>query len=219
MGLNAKNAPGGNNFEPMEPGTYPARLVQVVDCGLQAQRPYQGQDKPPANEISLTYEFVDEFQKDDDGEDKLDKPRWLTETMGFYNLENDRANSTKRYKALDPNLEHDGDFTALLDTPVHVTVVHNPGKGKNAHRIYENVAGVSLMRSKDAELCPALVNEARAFDLDAPDLGVFQGLPNWMQEKIKGNLEFKGSLLEVGLATLPSDEPEKDAEAEEEAPY
>ena len=32
----------------IEPGVYPARLVQLFDLGLQPQRPFQGKDKPPA---------------------------------------------------------------------------------------------------------------------------------------------------------------------------
>src|SRR3546814_6949836 len=55
LGLNAKNAAGAaRNYEPLPAGTYPARLVQVVDLGLQPQRPYQGQEKSPAQEIMQT---------------------------------------------------------------------------------------------------------------------------------------------------------------------
>src|SRR5690554_5331156 len=133
MALNAKNIPGGGggNYEPMEPGTYPARVVQIIDLGLQNQRPFQGQEKPPAREIAITYEFVDEFMKDENGEDQEDKPRWLTEIMPLHNLSSERAKSTQRYNALDPNMVYDGDFSQLVDTPCNVTVVQNPGKGKN----------------------------------------------------------------------------------------
>ena len=104
MALNAKTASsgGGMNIEPLEPGTYPARLVQVVDLGVQAQRPYQGKEKDPVQEILLTYEFVDEFLKDEDGNEETDKPRWLSESMPLFNLSSERAKSTLRYNALDP---------------------------------------------------------------------------------------------------------------------
>lgn len=79
MGLNAKKAAGGSDRvaqEVLEPGVYPARLVQLIDLGVQPQRPFQGKDKPPAQEIMITYEFTDEFLKDEDGNEIEDKPRW-----------------------------------------------------------------------------------------------------------------------------------------------
>ena len=72
MALKAPQGNGNKQFAPqanIEPGTYPGRLVQLIDFGLQPQRPYMGKDKPPAQEIGLTYELVDEFMKDDDGND------------------------------------------------------------------------------------------------------------------------------------------------------
>ena len=63
MALNANKA-GGDNFVPqanIAPGSYPARLVQIIDLGLQAQKPYQGKDKAPVQEIMFTYELVDEL--------------------------------------------------------------------------------------------------------------------------------------------------------------
>ena len=88
-GFNAKEVPMGNNNNDrpdMEPGTYGARLVQILILGVQPQREFKGEAKPPKLEIMLTYEFNDEFMKDEDGEDILDKPRWLSETMPFNNL-------------------------------------------------------------------------------------------------------------------------------------
>ena len=34
------------------------------------------------------------------------------------------------------------------------------------------------------------------FTLDEPDMDVFSALPEWLQERIKSNLEFKGSPLD-----------------------
>ena len=121
MGLNAKKvkmaAGKGEGIveqEAIEAGTYPARVAQVIDMGLQPQRPYQGQEKPPVQEILITYELLDEFCLDEKGEEIEDKPRWVSETIPFHNLEVDLAKSTKRYKALDPEMEFDGDFTQLV---------------------------------------------------------------------------------------------------------
>ena len=199
MALNAKTAEGSggsNRPDPLEPGAYPTRLVQLVDCGLQAQRPYQGQEKPPCREIMFTYEFLDEFLKDEDGQEMPDKPRWLSEFVPLHNLNSEKAKSTLRYKALDPTLEHDGDFAALVGTPVNVMVVQNPGKGQHAGKIFENISGTTAMRDKDKAKAPELVNEPVVFDLDDPDIAVFLNLPKFVQDKVKANLEFSGSTLE-----------------------
>lgn len=214
---NSKNAGGSFKRQNMEPGTYPARLVSVVDLGLQPQRAYQGQEKPDAYEFMLTYEFVDEFMKDENGDDIEDKPRWLTEFMPLYSLSSERAKSTVRYNAFDPNHVHEGNWPDLLGTPVLVTVVNNPGKNDV---VYDNIAAVASMRDKDAQKCPDLINLPMVFDLDEPDLEVFNALPTFAQKKIKDNLEFPGSKLADMLATNAEEAVADDDEVDEdENPY
>lgn len=219
MALNARKAPKGNGGgpkqEPIDPGSYPCRLVQVLDLGIQEQRPYQGQEKPPAHEIMLTYEFLDEFCVDEDGNELEDKPRWLSETLPLRNLENEKAKSTKRYYALDPKEDHGGDFIALLGTPCNVEIVQNPGKGKHAGKVFTNIANVSTMRPKDAKNAAELVNDPKAFSIDVPDMEVFFSLPDWVQDKIKSNLEYAGSELEELVEAGPA---AKEEDEEEEAP-
>lgn len=201
MALNAKKIPMGGGKkgpqqEPIDPGSYPCRVVQILDLGLQEQRPYKGEPKPPAQEIMITYEFQDEFCLDDEGEEIEDKPRWLSETIPLRNLEADLATSTKRYRVLDPDDIHDGDFTMLINTPCVVSVVQNAGKGKNAGNIYNNISGVTAMRPKDAKNAVELVNPSKVLNLGEPDMAMFFSLPQWLQDKIKGNLEYAGSDLE-----------------------
>jgi hypothetical protein len=216
MSLNAKNIPmaGGGNYErpdPLEPGSYPARLVQVILLGIQAQRPFQGEDKPPQLEVMLTYEFLDEFLKDEEGNDIEDKPRWLSETIPLHNLAVDRAKSTKRYYALDPNDEYDGDWSQLLGKPCMVNVINREGKGKNAGKIYENISDISTMRPKEAAKAPELVTPAKVFDFYEPDMDVFNALPEWIQSKMKEALDFEGSALETAIEEggEPKEKPKK----------
>lgn len=224
MSLNArkiKSQPTGPQQEPIDAGSYPARVVQILDLGVQPQRPFQGEEKPPAHEIMLTYEFLDEFCKDENGEDIEDKPRWLSETFPLRSLDADLAKSTKRYKALDAKEVHGGDFTMLIDTPCTVTVVCNAGKGKNADKVYNNIQAVSAMRPRDAANAPELTNPPKVFVLDEPDLEVFKSLPQWLQDKIKENLEFEGSALQEALEgpqtpSKPKAKPSPKAKVEED---
>jgi hypothetical protein len=203
MALNANKSGGNKDFpkqDNIEPGVYPARLVQLIDLGLQPQRAFQGKDKPPCQEIMLTYELVDTFMKDEEGNDLEDKPRWISETLPFYGLFAENAKSTKRYLAFDPTQEWGGDFVKALGQPINVAVVNNV----SGERTYDNVATISAMRPRDVDKCPDLVNEAKAFDLDAPDMDIFNKLPKWIQDKITGNLNFAGSVLAGKIGGKPA---------------
>lgn len=203
--LNAKKVPytGSNRVEQesLDPGTYPIRLVQVISMGLQKQREFKGEAKDPAYDLYLTYEFLDEFMKDEEGNEIKDKPRWLSERIPFHSLESDLAKSTKRYYALDPEGKFDGDWSKLAGTPGMLTITKS--KPKEGGKVYNNVAGLSGMREKDAAKAPKLVNPPKVFDLDDPDMEVFQSLPQWLQDAIKENLEYEGSALEKAVQALP----------------
>ena len=210
--LNAKKLPSnssGPRPDPVEPGSYPARLAQIILLGTQKQRPFKGEEKPPALEIMLTYELLDEFMKDEDGEDILDKPRWISETLSFLSLKADRAKSTKRYYALDPEDNADGDWSQLLGAPCIVTIVNEKDKRPGMDRIYENVDGVSAMRPKEAAKAAQLKNKGRIFDFYSPDMEVFNDLPEWIQDKMKSALDFEGSALDLALGSKDAPKKEK----------
>jgi len=208
MALNASKAPsggGGPKADPIEVGNYVGRVVQVLDFGLQPQRPYQGKDKPPARELSITYELATEFLQDEEGNDRKDKPRWISEDFPLRHLSQDLAKSTKRAAALDGKGELEGDFAQMVGLPCTITVTQNPKKG-DPTVIYNNVGNVTPpMKGFDV---PELVNPPKVFDLDEPDLEVFGSLPEWLQKKIKGNLEYNGSILQRMLEGGEAKEPE-----------
>lgn len=215
MALNLNNVPRNKKGvdQPSIPaGVYPGRIVQLVDLGLQPQKPYAGKEKPPASELILGYELVDEFMKDEDGNDVLDKPRWISETLPVYGLDADKAKSTQRYLALDPDQKFGGDFVQLVGLPCNIAIVNN----KVGDKTYDNVASISPMRPRDAANCPELKNAPRVFDLDAPDLASFTAFPKWIQDKIKGNLNFKGSKLEKLLGGKAPDKVVDQAPAEDD---
>lgn len=214
MAINSKTAPsgGGTTQEAIEPGSYPGRLVQIIDFGLQAQE-FEGESKPPRKEIGTTYELLDEFMKDDEGEDITDKPRWQSESFPLHNLAADRAKSTQRYFALDPRDEYDGDWEKLLGTPVMITITQAAGKGKNKGKVYNNIASVSTMRAKEAAAAPKLKNEPRFLDLEVvndANLQLFTDLPQWIRDKIKKGLEWQGSEFQIALESFKPKVKDKD---------
>ncbi len=220
MSLNANKLPkgtgNGNKVEQpvIDPGMYPGRIVQILDLGLQAQRPYQGKEKPPANEIMITYELVDVFMIDADGKELEDAPRWISETVPLYSIDQEKAKSTQRYLAADPDMKYGGDFSLIVDAPVNISLVQN----KVGDKVYVNIGATAPMRQRDADKCPALKNPPKVFDLDSPDMEVFGSLPQWVQDKIKNNLNFKGSKLEACLSGKAPEVVEA-GEVEDNAPW
>lgn len=202
MALNSKNYKQESKFptpDPLDVGTYPARVVQVISLGLQKQDPYKGEEKAPKHELYVTYELLDEFMKDEEGNDITDKPRWLSETFTMNSLDSDLAKSTKRYTALDPEMKHEGDWANIPGSACMVTIVQNKGKGKHDGKVFNNISSVQSMRAKEESKAEPLVNEPKIFDIDDPDMKVFLSLPQFLQDKIKGNLEYDGSALEHAL--------------------
>lgn len=219
MPLKSNQVPSNGNAnrpDPLEPGTYPARVVQVVDLGLQKQRPYEGQEKDPAYEIRVTYELLDEFMLDEDGNEDHTKPRWIGEDFKILPLHSERAKSTARYLAIDPSRKYDGEWDMVLGWPVMVKIVQKPNK-KDPSIVYNNVDGLSSMRPKEAEKAPELVNPPKLFDLGNPDLEIFGSLPNFVQEKVKENLEFEGSPLQALLESSGTSGPKEGKKATREA--
>ena len=188
-----------SNIPPLDAGSYPGRLLSVIDLGRQAQRPWQGQERPPVNKALLTYELSDEFLLDESGEELPDKPRVMSEQIALHPITSDRATSTKRYFAMDPDNKYEGNLAALLETPVMITIVQNTQQSTG--RIFNNVAGLTPMRAKDSAKLGGIVNPPFFFDLEKPDLEVWATMHDWIKDIIKGGLEFQGSL----LSTLLSD--------------
>ena len=204
MGLKANSVQsGGFRQEPLESGNYLARVVQVIDLGLQAQNPYKGQEKPPVNMLNVTYELVSEFCLDEDGNELKDKPRWVSETLPLYPLTNDKAKCTKRIQGIDPSNDLEGDWSQTLGKSCTVTIVQNVSRTNG--KVYANVGNVTPAM-KGIEV-PFLVNATKVFDLDDPDMDVFSSLPDWLQGKIKDNLEYKGSKLHAYSSGESPDSP------------
>jgi hypothetical protein len=217
MALNAKNKkrPPNPNFVEqavIEEGTYPCRVAQIIELGLQPQRPHQGKEKPPVDMLYITYELTDEFMLDKDGDEILDKPRWQSEDFPYYGLDCTTAKCNKRLKAIDPKNEVDGDWAEIGGMACNVTFIHNVKGDKT----YINVASVAAVRAKDAKGIEELKNPVKTFDLDEPDMDVYEALPQWLRTKIASNLNFKGSVLEEAIANVGNKEEEEKPEPEEE---
>lgn len=55
---NDQTVDSGYTYEPIPAGKFPARFVEYIDLGKQPQRPYQGKEKEPVNEIQIAFDLL-----------------------------------------------------------------------------------------------------------------------------------------------------------------
>ncbi len=217
---------GGKLKSPLlDADNYPARLVQVIDLGM--HKNHFDEDKI-VHQVTLTYELVDAFCLDEAGNEVKDKPRWFSETINMIDLPEGvplqeiyadqyrgKAKMVQRARAFDPKGECDFDFSEYLTRPCAVTIIQ---KKKKDGEMKNDIGGVSApMRGMQI---PELVNPPKLFTLDEPDMEVFKSLPDWMQDNIKENIDFKGSKLEALLNGKPYVEPDVEEQPEgDEIPW
>lgn len=172
----------------LDAGSHMARVVQVVDMGLQPQNPYQGKEKPPAYKLYITFEFP-QSRIDIEGESR---PMWKSKTINLSSHEKSRC--FQWYKKLDPSNKHKGDWSKLINTECLVLIVHNEGRGKSEGKVFDDIADISPPMA--GLTIPPLENDTVVFDLMSPDKEIFDNFPDWMKEQIQSNLEYDGSKLQ-----------------------
>jgi hypothetical protein len=182
MPINVKSGSTGGTFTPppFEAGeTYFARVVQIVDLGLQPGGEYQGNPKPDAEQIMFTFEFAD-VRNDED------KPAWLSvklqlpkrwEDSGSFQTFHVKSNLYKFLEVLYPKGLYKGknpsycgfaynfDWNDILGAPcqLQVTVIEKDDKTR-AYIVNDSVARIP---SKFLSSVPELENEPRVISMDS----------------------------------------------------
>jgi hypothetical protein len=191
--------------QPVLDGSYPARIVQIIFLGIQDQRAFQGQAKPPVDQVRVTYELSHEFMEDEDGNVLADKPRWYSEQFAFHNADVDLATSTKRFKAYCPQVANPADHEwgdNLLGLPVQVQLkARKVTQGKHAGKTFVDIKGVSPQAKMPGYTQPELVNPTMLFDPQAAIVSIddFNSFPDWLCEVILGAHDYVGSTLGEAL--------------------
>jgi hypothetical protein len=190
----------------IEDGQQIARIVQVIDFGLQTQRPYKGEAKLPAYEVYLTAEFPEQ-RIEIDGESK---PMWKSKRLKLSS--DDRSTCYKWYNKLDPKGVYRGEWCELIETPLVAFITHNLGKGKNAGKTFDEISDIGPVMK--GFVAPPLENDPVTFDLTSPNLDVFNSFPSWIQNIIKENLEYDGSRLQRLVEGIPTRVTAKSSESD-----
>ena len=197
MGFNVEKGTPQEDREFAQPkkGQRAARLVGLIDLGLQPQE-FKNEEKKPCKEFIPMYWLANDKYTTDDGEEKhMVRGPWPHKiypgaTRGHYF---DFCNG------IDPNgevlVDGAGDLTQLLGRPCLVNIVEDKKQKDGKEVIYYNIKGVS--EAPEDYPIPELDIETFTFDTSAPTKEGFDRLSDRNQEAIKGSVGYDGSELQA----------------------
>ncbi len=176
MGLMAKDR--GGNFEPLAPGTYVARCVNVVDLGVQ-KTPFGGKEKVyfgfevPSERV----EWTDKQGVEHEG------PAFIGSTYTLSINDNSILGQHLtgwRGKAFTPEEREGFDLFNVLGAPCMLSVVHDT----NGTKVYANINSISRMPK--GQKAPEAESELIGYTPGDPQFaGNFDKLPEWLQKKVQ----------------------------------
>ena len=181
---------GGGNFKRVPPGAYIGRCYSLIDLGTQLSTGQFGEKMQ--HKIKLSWEL---FGEDEDGNpltidvDGKDMP--LTISKSYTVSLHEKAGLRKdlaawRGRDFTDDEAKAFDVAKLLGAYCMVNVTQSESNGKT----YSNVAGLTPIPGALKNAKPAPVHDDVKFDLDAPDMKVFNGFHEKLQEAIKKSPEW-----------------------------
>jgi hypothetical protein len=190
MGLIAADT-GGGDFKRVPPGVHIGRCIAVIDLGTQEVE-YQG-DKKLQRKVVLKWEL---FGEADDGSPLTVEFEGRTAPMTIskrYTLSlSDKARlradlSAWRGRDFTQDELKGFDISKLLGVYCMVNVTQNETNGKT----YSNVASLTPLPGALKANKPAGVHDPVMFDVDEPNMAVFETFHDKLKETIQASAEWK----------------------------
>ncbi len=191
MGFIAKDS-GGGDFKRVPPGAYIGRCFSLIDLGTQTTNGQFGEKRQ--HKIRIAWElFGDDEQGNPLTMEVNGRTMPLTISKG-YTVSLHEKSSLRRdlaaWRGRDFTEEEANafDVSKLLGAYCMVNVVSTENNGKT----YSNVAGLTPLPGALKNAKPVPVHENILFDLDDPDMTVFNGFHEKLKEVIKKAPEWAG---------------------------
>ena len=210
MGFTATDS-GGGNFKRVPSGVFIGRCFSLIDLGTQLSTGQYGEKMQ--HKIRIGWEL---FGEDDAGEpltiDVDGKEMPLTISKSYTVSLHEKASLRKelaawRGKDFTDEEARGFDVSRLLGAYCMVNVTTSESNGKT----YSNVAGLTPLPGALKNAKPAAVHGDVVFDLDKPDMKVFNGFHEKLQEVIKRSPEWaalhRGSSQETPASGPPPGHP------------
>lgn len=184
MGIIAKKS--GGDFKRVNPGTYAARCYSMIEIGTISEE-YMG-EKKRQHKVMLTWELPTELEIFD--ADKGEEPYVVSKTYTLSMHEKAtlrRDLESWRGKGFTEKEAEAFDITALLGKPCMLSIIHRPGK-VDPSKTYVEIASISNMPK--GLVCPDQINPTRVLSFDSWNQEIFDGLSDYLKEKIASSEEY-----------------------------
>ena len=181
---------GGGDFKRVPPGAYIGRCYSLIDLGTQISAGKFGEKVQ--HKIKIGWEL---FGEEEDGTpltvvvDGKEMPMTISKsyTVSLHEKASLRKDlAAWRGKDFTEDEAKGFNVAKLLGVYCMVNVTHSESKGK----IYSNVSGLTPIPGALRNAKPAPVHTNITFDLDAPDMVVFDAFHEKLQEAIKKSPEW-----------------------------
>ena len=182
MGLSAESKREKKVPDNPAMSTHMARLVGLVDLGHQPGFSVNGREYPSKWKTEFIYELPNSLTRDG-------RPHWAREDVNQDDFEGKGLTSKMmaRVRSLDPDNESNNgkSLIKLLGKPCMVTLTPNKNN-------YPKIKGIPDVTAIPLGIeVPPLVNEPFAFDMENPDLEIWEQLGRFTREKIQRALNYK----------------------------
>ena len=196
MGFVARDS-GGGDFKRVPPGAYIGRCFSLIDLGTQTTNGQYGEKRQ--HKIRIAWEL---FGDDEQGNPLTIEVNGhampLTISKG-YTVSLHEKSSLRRdlaaWRGRDFTEEEANafDVSKLVGAYCMVNVVSTENNGKT----YSNVAGLTPLPGALKNVKPVPVHENILFDLDDPDMTIFNGFHEKLKEVIKKAPEWSGGDIHI----------------------
>lgn len=185
MGIIAKNT--STVSEPVPAGTHVARCYQMIEIGTVSEA-FPGQDAKQVRKVRIGWELPEETKVFNP--EKGEQPFVISKEFSLSMHE--KANLRKsleswRGKGFSEDEAKAFDITNLIGKPCLLNIIHKPSK--DGSRVYSDIAGIMPL-PKNMK-CSPQVNPTVSLSYDDFDMGVYNSLPDFIKDKMKGSLEFQ----------------------------
>jgi hypothetical protein len=197
MPINTNTGNTEHKLPPFEDGeSYFARVVQVVDLGLQSGGEYQGEKKPDKEQILLTFEFGEVRNEEN-------RPAWLSVFLSLPDRWEDgnfkgmhvKSNIYKYLNLLIPeelwrkdaatnyvNFGYTFTWDKVLGKPIQLTVaVNDEGRAK--------IKEAAKVSKKFLDTVPKLENTPVVIDMESATIAQWKEIYPWVRKLIGNSLD------------------------------
>lgn len=170
MSLKFKEVPTFNKVERIGEGLYPARVVGVVDVGIQKFTDFN-QNEVVKPKLVIIFELPTETLEVEEAGEIIEKPRWVSRE--FIISFHEKSGLMKILNGL--GWKKGENLDSLINKPCMVELGSTSTGNDKLQNVTKVPKGIAVAD---------LYNSPLVFDMDEPDMEVYNKLPKWIKTKI-----------------------------------